>query len=396
MNDTLNNNQSQEKDVTLWEEKNLIEPEKSCSNNSVSEDFDITTIIRKKYQLNEWKNIINQKISGIYKITNKLNGKYYVGSAININYGCRGRWACHIRGLNGNYHYNHHLQSAWNKYGKDTFEFQIVDIVPADKTLILLTEQVYLDIAKLEQDRCYNTKFIAGGGEYISESGRNKISEYNRTRIFSIETRNKIGDKLRGQKRAAEVKKNQSIRAKIHYSKPENKAKLIAMNRRVDYAKVALTNSDKTIYKFINITTNEIFEGTKLEFRMKYNLNKTNIAGVVKKRRKSVSGWKLFDNTYVSIVGKNNKYKSKEEANYAVRKIKNRPSRDELLELVWNKSTKKLGLIYGVCHEAIRKWCIGYNIPTPPVGYWIKIKYGYVEECAKIKEEYFKKFNIVT
>ena len=398
MNDNItiiNSQPENKKEQVIWEEKNLTEPEKNYSNSSVPEDFDITTIIGKGYQLNAWQNIINQRISGIYKIINKVNGKYYVGSAININYRSRGRWACHIRGLNGNYHYNRHLQSAWNKYGKEAFEFQIVETVPSDKTLILSTEQGYLDIAKLEQDKCYNKKFIAGGGEYISESGRNRISEYNRTRIFTVETRNKIGDKLRGQKRSDEIKKKQSLRAKIHYSNPENKAKLIMMNKRIDHGKVAKTLSDKTMYKFINTDTNEVFDGTKLEFRTKYNLRKTSVAGVVKHRRRSVSGWQLLDNSYVSIVGKNNKYKSKEEANYAVRKVKNRPSKEELLELVWNKSTIQVGLMYGVCKEAIRKWCIGYNIPVPPVGYWIKIKYGRTAECNKIKQELFNKFNLV-
>ena len=36
-----------------------------------------------------------QKISGVYKITNKINGKFYIGSSINI----KRRWESHKEGI---------------------------------------------------------------------------------------------------------------------------------------------------------------------------------------------------------------------------------------------------------------------------------------------------------
>ena len=48
---------------------------------------------------------------GIYKIINKVNGKYYVGSSLNINK----RWSVHKSALSKNKHHNDHLQNAWNK-----------------------------------------------------------------------------------------------------------------------------------------------------------------------------------------------------------------------------------------------------------------------------------------
>ena len=39
----------------------------------------------------------------------------------------------HIRDLNGNYHHNKHLQSAWNKYGEDSFTFDILEECTQDK-----------------------------------------------------------------------------------------------------------------------------------------------------------------------------------------------------------------------------------------------------------------------
>ena len=63
------------------------------------------------------------KTSGIYKIVNKINGKYYVGSSKNIPV----RWSDHKETLNKSSHYNVHLQRSWKKYGNHNFEFVIVN-----------------------------------------------------------------------------------------------------------------------------------------------------------------------------------------------------------------------------------------------------------------------------
>lgn len=53
------------------------------------------------------------KISGIYKILNIKNGKFYIGSSNNIKV----RWSQHKTLLKNNKHENKYLQNAWNKYG---------------------------------------------------------------------------------------------------------------------------------------------------------------------------------------------------------------------------------------------------------------------------------------
>lgn len=110
--------------------------------------------------------------SGIYKIVNKINGKYYVGSSNNI-VGQNGRWNTHRTALNHNRHYNQHLQRAWNKYGKEHFDFIVVIQTPVEK--LLIEEQKYLDIAKLEMKNVYNTSFLAGRVEMTSKL-RSQIS----------------------------------------------------------------------------------------------------------------------------------------------------------------------------------------------------------------------------
>jgi DNA-directed RNA polymerase subunit RPC12/RpoP len=46
------------------------------------------------------------------------------------------------------------------------------------------------------------------------------------------------------------------------------------------------------------------------------------------------------------------------------RKVQNRPSREELKDLIRNNSFVKLGEMYGVSDNAIRKWCKVYHLPS--------------------------------
>lgn len=105
-------------------------------------------------------------ISGIYEIVNRVNGKRYVGSAVNI----RARWAVHRHMLHRGYHHSRHLQASWNKHGRGAFEFRIIraceraDLIPA--------EQSAIDTMKPE----YNCSPVAGRA-VMSEDGRRRLSE---------------------------------------------------------------------------------------------------------------------------------------------------------------------------------------------------------------------------
>jgi group I intron endonuclease len=61
----------------------------------------------------------------IYKIENKANGKIYVGQTIQSP---KVRWQDgHRNRLRKKKHYNDHLQAAWNKYGEDSFTFEVIE-----------------------------------------------------------------------------------------------------------------------------------------------------------------------------------------------------------------------------------------------------------------------------
>ena len=74
---------------------------------------------------------------GIYKIENKINGKVYIGQSNNIEK----RWSEHISALNNDRHANSYLQRAWKKYGRENFEFSILETM--DNTDMLNKREIY-------------------------------------------------------------------------------------------------------------------------------------------------------------------------------------------------------------------------------------------------------------
>ena len=68
---------------------------------------------------------------GIYKITNKLNGKIYIGQSVDI----KKRWREHIfSSLHfENKVHNSPIHLALAKYGKDNFNFEIIEICDKNK-----------------------------------------------------------------------------------------------------------------------------------------------------------------------------------------------------------------------------------------------------------------------
>ena len=55
--------------------------------------------------------MITSKNTGVYKITNLVNNKFYIGSSTSIKDGFKDRIKTHIRLLNNCEHYNKHLMT---------------------------------------------------------------------------------------------------------------------------------------------------------------------------------------------------------------------------------------------------------------------------------------------
>nr|WP_244966028.1 GIY-YIG nuclease family protein [Pseudomonas zeshuii] len=138
--------------------------------------------------------------SGIYKIVNSLTGKEYIGSAKCF----RLRWNSHRAKLRKGNHHCSPLQNAWNKYGADAFEFEIIRF--CDPCDLLTNEQIAIDLYSPE----YNVCRIAGNtlGKVHSEEIRQKIrlkALGRKCEPRSEEYRMKLSEILRGKNKAPHV-----------------------------------------------------------------------------------------------------------------------------------------------------------------------------------------------
>lgn len=75
----------------------------------------------------------------VYKITNTINQKFYIGSAVYF----AARRGEHLSLLRKNSHHNKHLQNSFNKYGEQNFKFEILEY--ATKETLIEREQFYID-----------------------------------------------------------------------------------------------------------------------------------------------------------------------------------------------------------------------------------------------------------
>lgn len=83
----------------------------------------------------------NSLKSGIYKLTNRLNGRFYLGSAKRF----KERWSQHTSSLRNKKHHNKFLQADFNKCGEEVFMFEVVEVIEGTKEERLRTEQKLLD-----------------------------------------------------------------------------------------------------------------------------------------------------------------------------------------------------------------------------------------------------------
>jgi len=80
----------------------------------------------------------------IYKITNRVNGKIYIGSASDVSR----RIIYHKNTLRNKKHTNRHLQAAFLKYGEQNFTFEVIEYLD-DKLKLRDREQYWMDLLKV-------------------------------------------------------------------------------------------------------------------------------------------------------------------------------------------------------------------------------------------------------
>ena len=176
--------------------------------------------------------------SGIYAIENTINKKRYYGSTKDK----RERWSQHRRQLNKGIHHNRHLQSAWNKYGKEAFEFIWIKDVPVEQ--LLDVEQKYLDA----NGGGYNISKYADAptrGLKMSAETCRKLSEIKMGHTTSTITRRKISEAHEG-KRLSQSHRQKLSDAKIGKPLSEEHRQILAQVNRLNPPHLGIKHSEET------------------------------------------------------------------------------------------------------------------------------------------------------
>lgn len=127
----------------------------------------------------------------IYKITNIINNKIYIGSAAYYDK----RIGDHVSNLRKGKHHNKHLQFAWNKYNENNFVFEILEKVDCKENL-RDREQYYIDLYRpFDPNIGYNLCKLAERNRFgmkMPESAKIKIGNFWRGKKHSEERKAKL------------------------------------------------------------------------------------------------------------------------------------------------------------------------------------------------------------
>lgn len=152
-------------------------------------------------------------ISGIYKITCKPTGRFYIGSSNDIET----RWYHHKRDLKNNKHYNRLLSRACKKYGFNSFVWEVIEECSSET--LLEREQYYIDTLQPFNKRGFNlakdVKATMKGVKHTAQN-RAKMSRIQKARNYKHTEEHKqyISQLFKGRVISAEILAKRSLAMK--------------------------------------------------------------------------------------------------------------------------------------------------------------------------------------
>ena len=136
----------------------------------------------------------------VYTITNTANGKMYIGKTSRP---VKERWYRHRYNLRENKHPNDYLQNAWNKYGEESFLFEILEEYPSVEE-VNNAERFYVLYFKWLGLTLYNHR-AGGEGGWLSQAAIEKMRQANIGKKHSNETKLKMSLSQKGKKHSLDA-----------------------------------------------------------------------------------------------------------------------------------------------------------------------------------------------
>lgn len=144
--------------------------------------------------------------SGVYEIRNTDTNDFYIGSASDL----ANRKHQHFTALKANTHHNGHLQNSFNRHGADKFVFRVLFL--CDRELLTYYEQLCIDGMKPTYNK--RPKAESNLGVKHSEEANARNKQARKGRRLSEEHRRHIGDALTGNQNAMGFQHSEETRQK--------------------------------------------------------------------------------------------------------------------------------------------------------------------------------------
>lgn len=328
-----------------------------------------------------------KNIGYIYKITNLVNGKCYIGQT---SQNIRKRWRDHINTSNeknSNY-YNYPLYKAFRKYGINNFKFEIIEECNVNE----LNEKEIFYIEEFNSYKDGYNQTLGGGGHktfdvpiediissYLELKTIGKVAKKFKMRtdyVSKILNDNNI--KIKTEEEHAKEKGNKVYRCDLdgnileEYICLNEAGKWLFDNNLTNArdARNAASSIKKNIIKgksykgfiwkcnlYEEIDSNKYFEN---QINSKKEKNKIN-PDFKSKGKECLLCQKIISNTstyYNDCNNQRKKQKAIEQREEALGL-----SRDILKEEIRTMSFLQIGKKYGVSDNSIRKWCKKYYLP---------------------------------
>lgn len=159
--------------------------------------------------------------AGIYMIYCLIDDKAYIGQSKKI----KRRWAYHKYYLNRTQHVNSYIQRAWSKYGKEAFNFLVLEnCIPEH---LSVREEYWLSL--LSKEASFNLK-TAGPQIEFSDETKYKLSLVWKGKKHTEETKKRMSQTRTGKKHSPETIEKIRTKAKnmstLTKSKMSSSAKL--------------------------------------------------------------------------------------------------------------------------------------------------------------------------
>ncbi len=157
---------------------------------------------------------------GIYGIRNMVNGKWYIGQSVNID----DRRRHHFRSLQDGKHYNWHLQKAFTQYGKNNFEFHVLE--ETKEEMLDIRERAWIAYYK-STDKKFGYNMEDGGSfqKHHSKETCLRLSKLHKGTHPSKETLRKLSESHMGIPQSNETikKRVEGRRGYRHTKETKNK-----------------------------------------------------------------------------------------------------------------------------------------------------------------------------